>query len=60
MLYFTGHYQYAICIDLVTTCWDKRNFSQADAVDQQEIIGKCAVNGRCPMESATTEYYLNL
>lgn len=40
MLYFEGQYQYAICIDLVTTCWDYRNFSQADAVDRQEIIGE--------------------
>lgn len=39
MMYFEGQYQYAICIDLVTTCWDHRNFSQADAIDRQEIIG---------------------
>lgn len=39
-MYFEGHFQYAICIDLVTTCWDHRNFSQADAIDRQEIIGK--------------------
>lgn len=40
MLHFEGHYQYAICIDLVTTCWEHRNLSQTDAVDRQEIIGK--------------------
>lgn len=39
MLFFNGHYQYAICIDMVTTCWDKKNYSQADEVDRQEIIG---------------------
>lgn len=40
-MYFQGQFQYAICIDLVTTSWDHRNFSQADAIDRQEIIGKC-------------------
>ncbi|XP_031636302.1 ERI1 exoribonuclease 2-like [Contarinia nasturtii] len=37
-MYFQGQFQYAICIDFVTTCWDHRNFSQADAIDRQEII----------------------
>lgn len=39
-MYFQGQFQYAICIDLVTTCWDHTNFSSADAIDRQEIIGK--------------------
>lgn len=39
MMYFEGEYKYAICMDLVTTCWDHRNFSNADAIDRQEIIG---------------------
>lgn len=40
IMYFQGEFKYAICIDLVTTCWDHRNFSQADAIERQEIIGK--------------------
>lgn len=40
MWYVENRYKYAICINLTTTCWDYRNFSQADAVDRQEIIGK--------------------
>lgn len=40
MWYVENRYKYAICINLTTTCWDYRNFSQADAVDRQEIIGR--------------------
>lgn len=40
MMYFGCDYKYAICIDMVTTCWDTQNLMNADAIDRQEIIGK--------------------
>lgn len=44
-MYFDCDYKYAICMDLVATCWDTQNLMNADAIDRQEIIGK--LSGDC-------------
>lgn len=39
-MYFESEFKYAVIIDLVTTSWSYQNFSNADAIDRQEIIGE--------------------
>lgn len=48
-MYFESEFKYAVIIDLVTTSWSYQNFSNADAIDRQEIIGewKILINFFC-------------
>lgn len=39
-MYFESEFKYAVIIDFVTTSWSTQNFSNADAIDRQEIIGE--------------------
>lgn len=39
-MYFESEFKYAVIIDMVTTSWSYQNFSNADAIDRQEIIGE--------------------